>query len=94
MIYSRSFFTEFQFTEIKDTYSLLHNYEVLKFNEECTWLEVDYLTFTWVYLLQVFEAYIDEEVDADPDYSWDEYLTPEEKVPTLALTCSYSTFLY
>lgn len=45
------------------------------------------------YLLQVFEAYIDEEVDTDPDYSWDEYLTPEEKVPTLALTCSYSTFL-
>lgn len=28
---------------------------------------------------EVFEAYIDEEVDADPDYSWDEYLTPEEK---------------
>lgn len=29
----------------------------------------------------MFEAYIDEEVDTDPDYSWDEYLTPEEKVP-------------
>lgn len=28
---------------------------------------------------EVFEAYIDEEVDTDPDYSWDEYLTPEEK---------------
>ncbi|XP_055999672.1 vezatin-like isoform X2 [Ostrea edulis] len=28
---------------------------------------------------EVFEAYIDDEVDVDPDYSWDEYLTPEEK---------------
>lgn len=34
----------------------------------------------------MFEAYIDEEVDTDPDYSWDEYLTAEEKVPTLVLT--------
>ncbi|XP_061186315.1 vezatin-like [Saccostrea echinata] len=28
---------------------------------------------------EVFEAYIDEEAENDPDYSWDEYLTPEEK---------------
>ncbi|XP_062575200.1 vezatin-like [Saccostrea cucullata] len=28
---------------------------------------------------EVFEAYIDEETENDPDYSWDEYLTPEEK---------------
>lgn len=34
----------------------------------------------------MFEAYIDEEADTDPDYSWDEYLTAEEKVPTLVLT--------
>ena len=38
-------------------------------------------TFHLAYLLQVFEAYIDEENDAEgPDYSWDEYLCPEEKV--------------
>lgn len=45
------------------------------------------------YLLQVFEAYIDEEVDTDPDYSWDEYLTPEEKVPTLVLTLHFCTIV-
>ncbi|XP_062569587.1 vezatin-like [Saccostrea cucullata] len=28
---------------------------------------------------EVFEAYIDEETENDPDYSWDEYLTPEDK---------------
>lgn len=45
------------------------------------------------YLWQVFEAYIDEEVDTDPDYSWDEYLTPEEKVPTLVLTLHFCTIV-
>ena len=29
---------------------------------------------------KVFEAYIDEEEETDRDYSWDEFLFPEEKV--------------
>lgn len=33
----------------------------------------------------MFEVYIDEEVDIDFDYSWDEYFILEEKVIILVL---------
>ena len=51
-------------------------------------------TFHLAYLFQVFEAYIDEENDAEgPDYSWDEYLSPEEKVspPRFGVTSLHVT---
>ena len=51
-------------------------------------------SFNLAHLLQVFEAYIDEENDVEgPDYSWDEYLSPEEKVypPRFGVTSLHVT---
>lgn len=48
--------------------------------------------YTYILTYQVFEAYIDDEVDVDPDYSWDEYLTPEEKVIMLQVYYWWSIY--